>query len=79
MNISSLLKQFRRRHRIQVQELAKESGLDSPTISRLENGWRPITQVHVERLRRGYLRLAVLDETFFETLGSAVSGSRGIS
>lgn len=66
MNLPKQIKQFRVQNRIKVQEIARASGLDSPTVSRIENGWKPLTYRLSEKLRNGYQRLGVSDDNLFD-------------
>lgn len=54
---SSDLKTFRKRNRIQLQELARAARVAPSTVSRVENGWTDLTRDTAAKLLAGYRRL----------------------
>jgi transcriptional regulator with XRE-family HTH domain len=53
------LRDFRKLHRIQGQELAQASQLSQSLVSRLEGGWTPITKDLAQQLLDGYRKFDV--------------------
>jgi transcriptional regulator with XRE-family HTH domain len=70
MNLS--LKSFRKKLRISAQELAREAEIHASTLSRLENGWTPMTDQFVDQIILGFERLGV--KTSWSDINSVAEG-----
>lgn len=71
--ISAELRSFRKRHRFTLQEIARESGLGEPKVSRLETGWTPVTESVVLALKLAYEKLGIIDPAFFQKIANKLS------
>lgn len=58
-NYNKVLREFRKKKRIKVLELAKASGIHYSTVSRIENGWSPVTPEYFDDILCGYCSLGV--------------------
>ena len=73
MRIHEKLRDFRMENRIMAQEIARESGISSSMISRLERGWVPISKEYLDRIKTGYSKLEINADAFINDLESRVN------
>lgn len=66
------LSKFRKKHRIQSQELAIAANIAPSMLSRIENGWLPITSVLATKLVAGYRSLGVDADWIFSLVPTEV-------
>jgi len=65
MQWGSKLRKFRKKNRVQIQELARAAGVSPGTISKVENDWSRLTDYLQVKIMRGYRKLAIDAEKLF--------------
>jgi transcriptional regulator with XRE-family HTH domain len=66
------LSKFRKKHRIQSQELAVAANIAPSILSRIENGWLPLTSTLATKLVAGYRSLGIDADWIFSCVTTEV-------
>lgn len=70
MDVSLELVLFRKRNRVQAQQLSRQAEISPWHLSRVENGWANADEKFLEALRRGYAKLGIKAGPFIRELRS---------
>lgn len=71
------LRLFRKKHRLKLQEISFRSGINLSTLSRIESGFLPLKQHHLNDIELAFKSYRVTDTAFFAKLSNQLNARAG--